>query len=405
MTNFKVREAKREQLKLRIALSGVSGSGKTEGALRLATGIGGNICVIDTEDRRSLYCADRFQFQHIEFVPPFSPESYIEAIEIAEDIAEVIIIDSLSHEWEGEGGLLENVSNTPGNAFVAWKPVTPRHQRLIEKIKRCKTHIICTLRSKEAYEIVDEGGKKVPKKMGLKPIQREGMSYEFTVLLNLDISHKATGDNDHTGLFPYNDWQEITINTGKRLLEWANSGEVYIPPAPASPPAKPQYLTPERIQKLLNAFAEFGVTKADIEKRIEVPITEITPAIKANLDAIYREISGAFAKTPDIVFKHFPKDESAPGDPLPDPADEYRPGSLYYLLKEIKRVKDALKKATGTDDAYYAEIAGYQIEEAGALRPCKKSKEITPDFRKILLEKLQQILAEAKAEKPQDTLV
>jgi len=92
-------------------------------------------------------------------------------------------------------------------------------------------------------------------------------------------------------------------------------------------------------------------------------------------------------------------------DPLPDPADEYRPGSQYYLLKEIKKVKDALKKATGTDDAYYAEIAGYQIEEAGTLRPCKKSKEITPDFRKILLEKLQQILIEAKAEKPKETLL
>lgn len=239
MSNFQVKPAKREQIKLRIALAGVSGSGKTEGALRLATGIGGKICVIDTEDRRSLYCADRFQFEHIEFGPPFTVESFIEAIEIAEDIADVVIIDSLSHEWEGEGGLLEDVSNTAGNAFTAWKTATPRHQRLIEKIKRCKSHIICTMRSKEAYEIVEnDNKKKVPQKMGLKPIQREGMSYEFTVLLNIDISHKATGDNDHTGLFPYNVWKEITEDTGKRLREWAESGIVYTPPEQTTAPAK-----------------------------------------------------------------------------------------------------------------------------------------------------------------------
>ena len=107
---FKIQKAVKEQLKLLIALAGPSGSGKTYSALRIAQGLanGGKILVVDTEAKRSLQYANKFQFDHIDFAPPFSPERFTDVIEQGEKEGyDVIVIDSISHEWSGQGGILD----------------------------------------------------------------------------------------------------------------------------------------------------------------------------------------------------------------------------------------------------------------------------------------------------------
>ena len=225
-------KATRKKAKLRLALIGPSGSGKTYSALELATGLGGRIALIDTERGSGDLYADRFVYDTLQLEPPFTPQKYIQAIEAAQKEGySVVIIDSLSHAWAGEGGILDihdNItrSSRSSNGYVAWKDVTPQHERIINAILGASLHVIGTIRTKTAYEVVeDERGKKAPKRIGLAPIQRQGMEYEFTCVLDLAVdSHVASASKDRTGLF---DGQHFVINerTGEQLLEWLEAGD------------------------------------------------------------------------------------------------------------------------------------------------------------------------------------
>ena len=225
-------KATRKKAKLRLALIGPSGSGKTYSALELATGLGGRIALIDTERGSGDLYADRFVYDTLQLEPPFTPQKYIQAIEAAQKEGySVVIIDSLSHAWAGEGGILDihdNItrSSRSSNGYVAWKDVTPQHERIINAILGASLHIIGTIRTKTAYEVVeDERGKKAPKRIGLAPIQRQGMEYEFTCVLDLAVDpHVASASKDRTGLF---DGQHFVINerTGEQLLEWLEAGD------------------------------------------------------------------------------------------------------------------------------------------------------------------------------------
>jgi hypothetical protein len=216
-----------------------SGGGKTYGALLVAQGLGGKIVLIDTE-RKS---ADKYQgregmpgFRVIEFDPPFTPEAYIEAIDAAEaDGADVIVIDSTSHEWDGPGGCLELVDEIArakfrGNTWSAWSELTPRHRKFIDRMLSSKCHIIATARSKTETAQVDDGGRKKVVKLGMKSIGRDGTEFEFDVVLDIvHDGHFAVASKDRTGVFS-GDPKPITVDTGKRLAEWLNGGT---PPAPA----------------------------------------------------------------------------------------------------------------------------------------------------------------------------
>lgn len=236
MSTFK--KAARTKAKLRMALIGPSGSGKTYSALSLATGLGGKIALIDTERGSGELYADAFDYDTLQLEPPFTPKKYIDAIKAAEDAGySVVIIDSLSHAWAGEGGILDIHDNsTRGsasrNGFQAWKDVTPQHERIVNAILGAKIHVIGTVRTKTAYEIVEnERGKKEPRRIGLAPIQRQGLEYEFTCVLDLSVdSHIATASKDRTSLFDGQNFV-ITQETGKQLAAWLDSG--------AEPEAKP----------------------------------------------------------------------------------------------------------------------------------------------------------------------
>ncbi len=224
------RKAERKQAKLRLALCGVSGSGKTYSAIKIAKGIGGRIALIDTENGSGdLYChlAD---YDIAPLFAPFAPEKYIEIIKRAEKEGyQVLIIDSLSHAWAGAGGILDmhdkaTAGSKSQNSYMAWRYVTPIHNLLVETMLQSKLHIIVTMRTKAAYQMVEERGKQKPVKMGLAPIQREGMDYEFTVVLDIAVdSHIASVSKDRTELFDGKFFQ-IDEKTGEKLLEWLNTG-------------------------------------------------------------------------------------------------------------------------------------------------------------------------------------
>ena len=224
-----LRKAERKQARMRMSLQGPSGSGKTYGALKIAFGLCGDwskICVIDSESTSSDLYAHLGHFNVLGIGVPFSPEMYIEAIELAEKAGmEVIILDSISHEWEGEGGILQIHSNMPGNSFTNWNKVTPRHNAFVQKMLQSKAHIIATIRTKQDYVLNEKNGKQVPEKVGLKGVTRDGMDYEFTLVLDLDIKHNATASKDRTGVFMDKPAFVITEETGQTITSWCNIDE------------------------------------------------------------------------------------------------------------------------------------------------------------------------------------
>ena len=234
--NMQIRKAERKKAKLRLGIAGPSGSGKTYGALKTAFGLGGKIGLIDTENGSGDLYADLGEYDVITLPAPFTVPKYLEAIKTFEKADyDVIIIDSLSHAWAGEGGLLDKqgkLADRGGNSYTAWRVVTPEHNALVEAMLQSRSHIIATMRSKQEYILeTNDKGKQTPRKVGMAPVQREGMEYEFTVMLDVDMGHNTTASKDRTRLF---DGQVFTLNEsiGEKLLSWLNAGADIAPPAP-----------------------------------------------------------------------------------------------------------------------------------------------------------------------------
>ena len=188
--------ANRQRVKIRMALQGPSGSGKTFSSLQLAFGLCGDwskIAVIDSENHSSSLYADLGGYNVLNLEAPFTPERYVEAIKACELASmEVIIIDSISHEWEGIGGILETHGNMMGNSYTNWSKITPRHNSFVQHILQSPAHVIGTIRAKQDYVLSEKNGKLVPEKVGLKGVTREGMDYEFTLVFDLDIKQHAS---------------------------------------------------------------------------------------------------------------------------------------------------------------------------------------------------------------------
>lgn len=230
---FQARKAEKRKLALKILLSGASGSGKTYSALRLATGIinktGGEIYLINTEGDRGEMYGNKFSYNIIDLPEPRSPENYMEAIQYCVDNgASVIIIDSLSHEWNY---LNEQVNNMPGNSFNNWGKQKPRHRKLVDFIVETKVHLIATGRGKDEYVMEnDEKTKKTQiKKVGVGVQQEKDTEYEYMVTFNIaQDTNVATAMKDNSGLFT-NKYDVLTEKDGEALYDWANGGEERIP--------------------------------------------------------------------------------------------------------------------------------------------------------------------------------
>lgn len=188
-------KATKKRAKLRLALIGPSGSGKTFTGLTLACKLGERVAVIDTERGSASKYADRFSFDVLE-LDTFSPTTYVDAIHEAEKAGyDVLVIDSLSHAWSGKDGALEQVDRAAKrtqsqNTFAAWREVTPQHNAMIDAIIGARMHIIATMRAKTEYVMeTNERGKTTPRKVGIAPVQRDGMEYEFDVVADMDIDN------------------------------------------------------------------------------------------------------------------------------------------------------------------------------------------------------------------------
>ena len=223
-------KAQRKKAKLRLGITGPAGSGKTFGALLVAFGLGGKIALIDTENGSGdLYSAlGDYDIGYIK--APYTVEKYLQAIHEAENAGyDIIIIDSLSHAWSGEGGLLDQQSritatSKSGNSYAAWRQITPMHNKLIDTMLTSPAHIIATMRSKTEYvQTENERGYKEIRKVGLAPVQREGMDYEFGVVFDLGVNHLASVSKDRTGIFDEQIFK-LSQDTGKILRKWLDEG-------------------------------------------------------------------------------------------------------------------------------------------------------------------------------------
>lgn len=241
-----------------IAITGPTGSGKTFSALRLASGMakamGKRFAVIDTENGSASLYSDHFDFDTLNITPPFTTEKYIQAINDAEKAGFcALVIDSITHAWAGEGGLLEQKAQLdarPGsNHWTNWNPIKAKDL----KFKSAYLHssipfLIATMRSKMEYAQSEDGGKKKVQKVGMAPVQSDGIEYEFSVVLDVAMNHECEVSKDRTHLFDKTPIFTITEETGELLVNWRNGGKAR-PAAPSFTKTAPaQEFPPDEMQ-------------------------------------------------------------------------------------------------------------------------------------------------------------
>lgn len=232
--NVGLRKAEKKQAKIRLGIAGPSGAGKTYTALLIAYGITNDwekIAIIDSENGSADLYEDLGAYNVLPLSAPYHPEKYIQALSECEMAGmEVIIMDSITHEWNGKGGCLDlheavTAKMRIPNSFTAWAEITPLHQRFIDSILQSRCHIITTVRSKTDYVLAEKNGKQVPQKVGMAAQTRDGFEYELTISFDLDTDHKAFTSKDRTGLFMGKPSFIPSSETGKAILDWCNDGK------------------------------------------------------------------------------------------------------------------------------------------------------------------------------------
>lgn len=233
-------KATRERINIRLALCGPTGSGKTYTALGVASTIakkmGSRVAVIDTENRSADRYADVFDFDRV-VLSQFAPESYEQMIHAAASAKYgVLVIDSFSHAWDGPDGMLERVDqiaaqSRSGNTFQAWGKATPVFRALIQTLLNFPGHLIVTMRTKMEYVLEDDAhGKKIPKKVGMAPIMRAGVEYEFDVCADMDLDHTMVITKSRCFALANKVMSKPGPAFAESLFTWANQGEVPAPP-------------------------------------------------------------------------------------------------------------------------------------------------------------------------------
>lgn len=247
-------KATRRFVYLKIAITGPSGSGKTKSALEIAEGLcpGGKVGVIDSENRSACAYADQYNFEVDEIEPPFTVQKYNQKIhEAVKAKYDVLIIDSISHQWAGSGGLLEVKDTMDSSAgakaqFSNWNKITKQHESFKSALLQTDIHIICTVRSKQGYMITEAtpGKKGEITKVGMDPIQRDGIEYEFVTVFDMNMKHYAEVSKDRTGLFDGTVFQPSKL-TGEMFRKWLDGAAPAIPKPQAQPPKQvAKYQTP-----------------------------------------------------------------------------------------------------------------------------------------------------------------
>lgn len=267
--NLQFKKATKEKAKLRLAIFGPSGAGKTFSALRLSTGLGGSIAVIDTERGSASKYADRFGFDVLD-LPQKDIATYLAAIKAAGQAGyDVLIIDSLSHAWKE---LLEEVERLAkakykGNTWSAWSEGTPKQNKMVDAILSYPGHVIVTMRSKTEWTTEDTGnGKSKPVRVGLAPEQGKGIEYEFDLLMELSVDHVCHVIKDRTGKFQDAILEKPGEEFGKQLADWLEIGEVPEPQTESE--HTPGWTNLEDF--LYDLHIEFGLSEDEAKKTLKI---------------------------------------------------------------------------------------------------------------------------------------
>jgi hypothetical protein len=242
MAAFTFKKATKEKLKARVAFLGPAGAGKTYSALAVGSRLGQRMAVIDTEHGSARKYASDFSFDVLE-LDSFSPDTYVAAIHAAEQAGyDVIVIDSLSHAWMGKDGALEMVDRVKkrgGNGFNAWGDVTPKQTAMVEAMVACKAHLLVTMRSKMEYvqEKDERTGKTTIRKVGMAPVQRDGLEYEFDVVGDMTQDNLFIVTKSRCSALAGKEFDKPGANVATPLLAWLDDGAEKAP-SPASRPAQ-----------------------------------------------------------------------------------------------------------------------------------------------------------------------
>lgn len=269
-------KASRKKAKIRLSLAGPTGYGKTTSALMIAYGIvqdWDKIAVIDTENQSASFYSDHTfgngfhvgEFQTIQLSPPYTPEKYQASIKECEEAGiEVIIIDSVTHVWTGQGGLLEYNNSLGSNTFQNWAKTTPRYQKWLDSILQSKCHVITTNRKKQAYALVDDNGKKKVEKKGMEDQIRDGYDYEMTIAFELiNDQFMAQASKDRTSLFMGKPESVITTEIGQIIKEWCDKGiEPKPEPNPVAEAIAEMFLQTD-VSGLQNIWAKYKSFQTD----------------------------------------------------------------------------------------------------------------------------------------------
>lgn len=249
MTSLTFQTATRHEAKARVAMIGPTGAGKTWTALQFArvlAGEHGTIGLIDTENASASLYADVHEFQTAPWFPPYDAAKLAAAIHDAAKQFDVLVIDSLTHFWQGDGGVLDIVeqegNRNRGNKFAGWAKGTPLWRSLLDALIFAPCHVIVTMRSKMDYvQTTDSNGRAKVEKMGMAPVARNDVEYEFTIVAELDQSHRLTVTKSRcSALADVVAAPHQSAKVAETLAEWLSSATVdpapHVPPAPPRPP-------------------------------------------------------------------------------------------------------------------------------------------------------------------------
>lgn len=303
--------AVRQNVPLLILLAGGTGSGKTESALRLATGLaaGEPFAVIDTENGRALHKADDYKFQHANLTEPFTPERYAAAVKDAARFP-VVVIDSGSHEYDGVGGILDmqveefkRLGEREAMRLASWNVPKQRHKKYVQTLLRTPNHVIMCLRAEDKVEIVKVDGHTVVRPrasltgaQGWIPICEKRLPFEATISLLLTQENPGVPvpiklEDRHRGIIPL--VSQLDESVGVALAQWAKGGTVgEALSSPATPGDEPVdsasstvLASPDQRKMLWHYAKENGLTDDDF-KTVLMDIAGVTSGKDIPLDKV-----------------------------------------------------------------------------------------------------------------------
>lgn len=317
---IQVVKAQRKSIKVKLALTGPTGSGKTLSGLLLAKGLGDKIGVIDTENGSASLYSDRIDFDVCNITPPFTTEKYIEALEyFVKEKYDVVLMDSITHSWSGKGGLLDQkqqLDQRGGSGFNNWARITSKHEAFKSAIMQSNIHVVATMRSKMEYaQVQGDNGKTQIKKLGLAPEQRDGIEYDFSVVFDIAMNHEAEASKDRTGIFGDSIFR-INEEVGHKIKDWLSTAK-----------SEPQQIIAETQEKKVEPnqaprSTQQPVAKNNPKQEVNRPVGNPSNVAKVknhapSADEIKASKPGAARETPKVTEQQQPVSE-----PEPSPATE-----------------------------------------------------------------------------------